>query len=379
MDSLTQIVLGAAVGEVVLGRKLGNRAVLWGGIAGTIPDLDVLMKPLYDAVTNIEVHRGLTHSLLFWVLGALVFGYFVFKNEKATLSALTVSVFGILTISSSNFWVWIIVPMLILGLLYLIWKVPIKTKASQRDWTMLFFWGFSTHALLDACTTWGTKLLWPFDYKFAFNNIFVADPLYTLPFLVLLIMAMFRKRGTDRRAKMNRIALYVSSGYMALTFVLKANAAYQFSSALEAQKIEYLDLDTKPSPLNTVLWYALVESEDSFYTGYYSIFDSQEIHFNPPIHKGHELLKDIEDLECIQQLNRIAGKWHYVTQESDSTLIYYDMRFGQFGFKEDAPFLWQYRIHLNCEDCPKVERVPFDPSGSMKGIFSALGKRIGGN
>ena len=42
MDSLTQIVLGASVGEAALGRKVGNRAMVWGAIAGTIPDLDVI-------------------------------------------------------------------------------------------------------------------------------------------------------------------------------------------------------------------------------------------------------------------------------------------------------------------------------------------------
>ncbi|MGB0250280.1 MAG: metal-dependent hydrolase, partial [Flavobacteriales bacterium] len=42
MDSLSQIVLGAAVGEAVLGKKLGNRAMVWGAVAGTLPDMDVL-------------------------------------------------------------------------------------------------------------------------------------------------------------------------------------------------------------------------------------------------------------------------------------------------------------------------------------------------
>ncbi len=41
MDSLTQIVLGAAVGEAVLGKKARNKAMLYGAIAGTIPNLDV--------------------------------------------------------------------------------------------------------------------------------------------------------------------------------------------------------------------------------------------------------------------------------------------------------------------------------------------------
>ena len=64
MDSLTQIVLGAAVGEAVLGRKIGNKAILWGAIAGTIPDLDVLSKLFVDDVTANEWHRGFSHSIL---------------------------------------------------------------------------------------------------------------------------------------------------------------------------------------------------------------------------------------------------------------------------------------------------------------------------
>jgi len=68
MDSLTQIVLGSAVGEAVLGRKIGNKAILWGAIAGTIPDLDVLSKFFTDTVSALEIHRGLTHSLFFCIL-----------------------------------------------------------------------------------------------------------------------------------------------------------------------------------------------------------------------------------------------------------------------------------------------------------------------
>ena len=66
MDSLTQIVLGAAVGEVVLGRKVGNKAMLYGAIAGTIPDLDTFASHFTDVVTAIEIHRGFSHSILFF-------------------------------------------------------------------------------------------------------------------------------------------------------------------------------------------------------------------------------------------------------------------------------------------------------------------------
>ena len=53
MDSVTQITLGAAVGEAVLGRKIGGRAMLWGAIAGTLPDLDVFV-PLGDVVKDLR-------------------------------------------------------------------------------------------------------------------------------------------------------------------------------------------------------------------------------------------------------------------------------------------------------------------------------------
>ncbi|HAB26726.1 MAG TPA: metal-dependent hydrolase, partial [Xanthomarina gelatinilytica] len=75
MDSLTQIVLGAAVGEAVLGKKVGNKAMLYGAIAGTIPDLDILASYVTDTVTALEIHRGFTHSIFFSVFFAPIFGW----------------------------------------------------------------------------------------------------------------------------------------------------------------------------------------------------------------------------------------------------------------------------------------------------------------
>ena len=45
MDTITQMALGAAVGEAVLGRKMGGRAMLWGAALGTLPDLDIIINP----------------------------------------------------------------------------------------------------------------------------------------------------------------------------------------------------------------------------------------------------------------------------------------------------------------------------------------------
>ena len=72
MDSLSQIVLGAAVGEAALGKRLGNRAMVWGAVAGTLPDMDVLGQYFLNELDNLAFHRGISHSILASVLGAVV-------------------------------------------------------------------------------------------------------------------------------------------------------------------------------------------------------------------------------------------------------------------------------------------------------------------
>src|SRR5690606_7357251 len=82
MDSFTQIVLGAAVGEVVLGKKIGNKAMLYGDIAGTIPDLDIFSSYFTDTVSALEIHRGFTHSIIFSVVFAPIFAWLVTRYES---------------------------------------------------------------------------------------------------------------------------------------------------------------------------------------------------------------------------------------------------------------------------------------------------------
>ena len=222
MDSLTQIVLGAAVGEVVLGRKVGNKAMLWGAIAGTIPDLDVLVKLFTDDIVRAnEVHRGFSHSILFCILFAPLFGWLVSKLYK-------------------------------------------KDNTTWKDWSKLIFWGLFTHPLLDAFTTWGTQLFWPFTYKISFKNIFVVDPLYTVPFLICVIVAMFYKRKNPKRRKINLLGIYLSSGYMLITLWIKWYTYDVFQKSLNEQNITYSEIQTKPTPLNTILWNANIETKDAY-------------------------------------------------------------------------------------------------------------------
>ena len=86
MDSLTQIVLGAAIGNAVVGKKLKNKALLYGAIAGTIPDLDIVVGMFVDPITAVEIHRGMSHSVFLAFFLALLLGLLFMSYISSEIS-----------------------------------------------------------------------------------------------------------------------------------------------------------------------------------------------------------------------------------------------------------------------------------------------------
>ncbi|MBE7629789.1 metal-dependent hydrolase [Tenacibaculum piscium] len=332
MDSLTQIILGAAVGEAVLGRKIGNKAMFYGAIAGTIPDLDVLASFFTDKVTALYIHRGFTHSIVFSVLFAPIFAWIVTRYEKY-----------------KNF----------------------------KNWTWLFFLAFVTHPILDAHTTWGTQLFWPFDIRLAFKTIFVIDPLYTIPFLVFLIFAMTQKRVHKKRAFYNKMGLIISSSYLVLTFLLKWLAFNQFEKALENQNIEYSEIDTRPSPLNTILWSANVQTEDAFLLANYSFFDTKPITFSKHL-KNHHLLGNISKNETVKRMIFISEGW-FTINKKNGELYFNDLRFGLLSINTNAKnFVFKYKITVDTLGNVIFTEEPKDKRDGKK-LITDLWIRLKGN
>jgi inner membrane protein len=264
---------------------------------------------------------------------------------------------------------------------WLVDKIHKKRKIGRVPWSWLFFWALVTHPLLDNHTTWGTQFFWPFEYRIAFKNIFVVDPMYTIPFLIFTLIALFHKRTNPRRRKFNKIGLIVSTSYMALTFVLKGISYNKFQNELEKNKIDYVEMDTKPTPLNTILWNAQVETKTGYITAYYSFLDSKDIHFSKEIPKNHHLLKPYRDQKEIKQLIKIAAGWYFV-EEAEDGLYFHDIRFGQFGVDADnSPYIWRYKLTPVSKNKVSVEKSQpdFTANEGVKDALSELWDRIGGN
>lgn len=243
MDSLSQIVLGAATGELVGGRKLGNRALWLGALGGTIPDLDVFGRFFLDPLANLAFHRGISHSMLFWVIGSVFFGELTLRISRRPI-------------------------------------------LSRWQWWGFYFACFATHVLLDCFTMYGTQLWAPFaDTRVAWSTIAVADPLYTVPFLLALVVLSRKAPGTSGRRFWHRFGWAWSLGYLALTLVNKIQVDQTFETSLHDQRIDVSRFVSNPTILNNLLWNATAESEDAFWLAQHSIFDAE-----PPV--WHRLEKN---------------------------------------------------------------------------------------
>ncbi|OIQ27575.1 MAG: metal-dependent hydrolase [Bacteroidetes bacterium MedPE-SWsnd-G2] len=333
MDSLTQIVLGAAVGEAVLGKKVGNKALLYGAIAGTIPDLDVMFGAMTDTITAIEWHRGFSHSLLFCVLLAPILGWVVNKLER-------------------------------------------KYSLGWKPWTVLFFLGLFTHPLLDAFTTWGTQIFWPFENRIAFNSIFVIDPLYTVPFLISTVWLMFYKRDSKSRRQLNKAGLVISSSYLLLTLGIKTFVEHQFENRLESQNIAYTQISTRPAPFNTLLWNANVDTPNNYLIGDYALLDSQPIQFKSYA-KQREASNSLLDFPNVQRLITISDGW-YIMEQKEEQWYFNDLRFGLIP-KRDGTSMFSFSYELNLVNNAIVATEVPKTTTDAKFLMSGLWERLKGN
>ncbi len=189
---------------------------------------------------------------------------------------------------------------------------------------------------------------------------------------------MFQKRTSKKRQFYNCTGLLISTAYLALTFILKWTAFTRFEEALATQNISYNQIDTRPAPLNTILWSANVETDDAYLLGNYSYFDTKPISFNS-YPKNHDLIEDILDNEKMQRMIQISEGWFTITQKNNN-LYYNDLRFGLMSLEPNSEsFVFQFLIEIDNKtgDINFIEQ-PKSPPDAKK-LLSQLWGRIKGN
>ena len=334
MDSLTHIVAGAAIGELLLGKKAGNRAVFWGALAGSLPDIDGAITPfISNAVDKVYYHRGFTHSLIFIIGASVVSGILLRKLYK---------------------------------------KFPV----TDYEWGTFVFVNMIVHIALDSFTTWGTQIFWPLPTRVEIKNIFVIDPFFTLPLLITVIWFLFYKGGIPKRIKINRIGLVIAWTYMLFTLINKTIINDKFEKLLAMQGINYTRYETKPAPFQNVLWSTTAETENGYYIGYFSYFDETPdtpYYYFP---KNHELLKPVIEDEKVQRLVNIT-KGYYTIEKTDDGLVLNDLRFGQNDgwYNDEGDFIFSYSINKKENNKAEIQQKE-NSFANAKRSFKRLWQRI---
>ncbi len=271
MDSITQAALGAAVGELMLGKRLGNRALAWGALIATLPDLDALATiPVFDTAHMLWWHRGPSHSLLVMVAASFALAPWLAKR----------------------------------------WKRD-KVSKALAGWFVFAVW--SSHVLIDCFTVYGTSVAWPLPVpRVAFNHLFIIDPFFTLPLVVALVgLAFLRsKKLWPKRRRLLAWGLGLATAYALLSVAMKFVASAGFDADLARRGVPYLRRMEAPTPFNILLWRSVVDRGDEFWVGYRSVFEKTSSPVRWTVYPQHrEALAGLQSLPEVKTLNWFTGGW----------------------------------------------------------------------
>ncbi len=229
MDSITQAVLGAAIAEAGFRQQLGRRALVFGAVCGTFPDLDVVSAAI-DPWLDLLAHRGPSHSVVVLPIVALVFG-----AAGARLGE----------------------------------------KGDWKTWAHLAFWALITHPLLDVFTSFGTQLLSPFSTRrFSLDAISIVDPVYTLPILGAVLCAFVAGSSTwrVRTRRFSRLALGWGCLWIGVGMVNHSIAAGHTDAVLKEAGFQPVAVRVMPLLLNHFAYrYAARDAEGRIAVGHASV------------------------------------------------------------------------------------------------------------
>lgn len=286
MDSLTHIALGACIGEAFFEKGFGKKAMIWGALAQSIPDIDFVSSLWMNTPESLLAHRGFTHSLVF--------------------TAMIIPIFSLLANSIHK-----------------------PHNISFLKWVYFFSTSILLHLFIDAFNNYGIGWFEPFSHhRYSFNIIYVADPFFSVPLIITFFALVISNKYHSKRKKWVSLGMSISFLYLGYCVVNKNHADQIFRKQAQSQQIRYNNYFTTPAPLQNWLWYAVAATDSGFEVGYFSLLDSQQKIVFHSFPANHQLYNEVKDHESLQKLIRFSKGFYFIQKRKDS-LIFNDLRFGQ--------------------------------------------------
>jgi inner membrane protein len=302
MDPVSQAFAGATFSQSLA--RINNSqktAFLAGALSGMAADLDAFIRSGTDSLLFLEYHRQFTHSLIFIPLGALVCA--------AVVSLL------------------------------------LRNRTDFRQLYIYCLLGYATHGLLDACTSYGTQLFWPFtDYRVAWDIISIIDPLFTVPIMLLVLAGV-----ATGRQRFPRIALLYGLVYLALGY-FQHERAMQALTLLAGERNHTANRPTvKPTLGNLYLWKLIYEHDGRYY------IDAARVGRTIELIPGDSVSSHIEvnglNPDSTQAKDIERFRWFssgYISHYRDDPLMIGDIRYSLLP--DEVEPLWGIRLNPDNPD-----------------------------
>ena len=335
MDSLTHIVLGACIGDAIGGKKVGRRAMMYGALAQSLPDIDFIATLWLNNTENLLGHRGFTHSILFALIMIPIMAVVADKLEK-------------------------------------------KKGLPLRTWFVLFTVEVFTHLFLDGFNNYGVGWLEPFDHRrYSLHILYVADPFFSICPAIAFIVLLTMKSRSPKRRFWSGFGIVIPFMYLMYAFANKFSVESNIKKDLTAQNLPGKLLFTTPAPMNSWLWFVVTGNDSGYYIGYRSVFESGKTSFNYFPKNANLLVNYLEDPEVIDLLRFSQG--YYTVEQKKDSVIFYDLRFGQIVGWHDPKekFAFYYYLTHKDENDLVVQRGRF--TRWNRETFASLMRRIRGD
>lgn len=283
MDSLSQAALGAAIGVAVMGRRTRPwKAALIGALAGTLPDLDSF-RDHGDPISNMIYHRAASHALFWQTVASLpIAAVFAFAAREMKLF---------------------------------------------RWWWLTVWLALVTHALLDWTTVYGTQLALPFtDTPFGLGSMFIIDPLYTLPLLIGIAIALSLRNV--RGWRWNTAGLVLSTAYLGWSALAQQQATSVAQESLRAQGHQVERLLVTPTAFNTLLWRVVAITPQGYLEGFTSLIDRDRTIAFDSFPRGEALYSQLRGNPYVDHIARFSRGFFKMSEQNGRAIIT-DLRMGQ--------------------------------------------------
>jgi len=324
------------MGEAFAGRTVGKKAMLWGILAQSIPDIDFVAAFWSDTIGNLFAHRGFTHSILFAV----------------------------------------IVTPVIAGLAHH-WHRP--HNISFRRWFLFIGAVILMHIFLDAFNNYGVGWFEPFSsIRISFNSIYVADFFFSIAPIIALVFLIVLNRQNPKRRWIWQVGLVIPFFYLAYGVANRKYISREVHRIFAAKNLTFKRLLITPAPLQSWLWFVAADVDSGYYIGYRSVFDrspGNDFHYVP---KNLSLADSVKDEIAMRKIMQFSQDWYTLEKHADTILIN-DLRFGQVIGWQDPKESFVFYFYLQ----PEIDNTLVVQRGRVakwdRQSFRSLLSRIKGN